>query len=899
MRTPILPSISSLFVGVGLVVGLAALGVAPAWAQDGPDLPPLPGSLGGPLTPGPKIPVGPLAGPGGPVQPPPQIEPERDESPSATITSGDAGTGSATVQRVPCVPANTKVTMDFMDSPLLDVTKYMAEITCRNFILGDKLDGQVTIISHKQVSVAEAYEAYLSALEVAGYTTVTVGKNTKVIKTAQASQAPLRIGHDASIPETDNFVTQIIQLENVSVSSITSIISGLAGPSAKIITYDPSNTIIITDAGYNIRRVYRIVKELDVAAPRASLEVIPIRYAVAADVQRILESLYPPATSTASSSSAASAAPATTNRRRRRNEEPAAPAASGSVTSVSGEGSYISKMMSDDRTNALIVLANSDALAAIKDVIAKIDVDVDPYSRATIHVIQLNYAKAEDVANVLSNLTDGSRSGSSGSSRSTSSRSSSSSSRNTSRNTNSSRNVGAGFGKPGQSGGAGPEGLPGGAVPGVPTPAGGGSGGGSAAFDEGLRITADENTNRLLVVASPDDFKVLSRVVKELDVRRQQVFIEAVVIEVGGEDTLDTGIGVHGGIPTAAGGLSYGSGQLNASSLSLPLDTAGLISGLAVGVLAPAIDIPLLGADGSSSTISVPAFGIALNALASNSQVEILSNPSLLCVDNEEATINVGRNVPFPVSAGRDNNNNAIVSYQREDVGITLKVTPQINEANFVTMELNLQVQEVEEDSSGLDVNTAGFITSKRETENVVVVRDNQTIVIGGLIGNTETEVKTKIPILGDLPLVGVLFRGKRNVERKTNLLIFITPHVINEPADLEEVYRVKMLQRDEFLRRFYGKSREAQEGEFQALMRSSMNFIDQASEYRQKDAPDPGDGGFEIGGQSEAVPQPGLGPLSEPYTPRTRDAIPAPQPADEPADEPADGGGVDPDEEP
>ena len=202
-------------------------------------------------------------------------------------------------------------------------------------------------------------------------------------------------------------------------------------------------------------------------------------------------------------------------------------------------------------------------------------------------------------------------------------------------------------------------------------------------------------------------------------------------------------------------------------------------------------------------------------------------------MDNEEASIVVGRNIPFPVSTGRDNNNNPIISYQREDVAITLKVTPQINESDYVTLTVFQEVQEVEEDSQGLDVATAGFITSKRSADTTVVVRDNQTVVIGGLIGATDTEVETKIPILGDIPIFGKLFRGKRVSSRKSNMLIFLTPHVIDDESDLEEVYRIKVAQRQEFIRRFYGKSRDLQEKELANILSYSMNQIDQPSRYR------------------------------------------------------------------
>lgn len=827
---------------------LAGLAASPAHAEGGKgqDAPgadvPLPGPPG--MPPGPRA-GGPMPGGPAPGGPAPGGQPARrpdSGSDDQVDAAPAAAAGSVNQKKVPCVPPSAKVTMDYVDASLMDVTKYMAEITCRNFILSDDLKGQITIISHQQVQVAEAYEAYLSALEVAGYTTVTVGKNTKVVATSKAANTPLKVYEDGDVPATDNFVTQIIQLENVTVADVSSLVKDLAGSSAKIIGYAPTNTLIITDAAYSIRRVYRIVKQLDVAAPKSKLEVIPIKYANAADVEKILEEVYGVAASSGSSSSTSSSGSADRPARRRARDAAAAAdaAPSASATNVGTDSSYISKIISDERTNSLIVLANEQALATIKELVARVDIDIDPASRSQIHVLYLQHAKASDVASVLGNLSEGrgTSSSSSSSSRSSSGSRSSSSSRRSGSSASSGRS-GGNF-RPGEPGGAGPDGAfePGGAGPdgAVGPAAGGGLPGGApgtvvAAFDSGMRVTADENTNSLVIIAAPEDFQVLKGVVDRLDIQRRQVYVEAVVVEVGSTDTMDLGLSYHGGKPTDTGGLNYASGQFGSSSAALPIDTTtgSLLSGLAVGVFGAAIPLTIAGMQ-----VDIPAFGVALNALASNSDVSILSNPNLLVVDNEEATITVGRNVPFPVSSGYSSTGQPVVSYQRQDVGITLQVTPQINEANEVTMDLSLEVAEVEEgsDSGG------GFTTSKRKTENVVVVRDNQTIVIGGLIGNTESKGETKIPILGDIPLIGFLFRGKADTERKTNLLIFLTPHVINEPADLEEVYRVKMAQREEFLKRFYGKSREQQEVEFRSLMTGSMNFVDNPSVYRTKAAP-------------------------------------------------------------
>lgn len=914
-------------VGVPLVLGLVAH--APAYAQDAePEAEPAPSPVepgsapGGPdrVRPlGGNLPM-PMGGPGGPggfERPPGEGGEKQGQSisPRGGGDGPDSGPAAVSTQRAPCVESKGKITMDYIDAPVADVVKYMAEITCKNFIIKDDLSGKITIISHQQVSVSEAYEAFLSALEVVGYTTVAVGKNTKVVPTTEAANSPLKIYQtDDDLPSTDNFVTQIIQLENVPVSEMASVVKELAGAKVRVVAYAPTNTLIVTDSAFNIRRVYKIISQLDVAAPKSKLVVMRFKYAAAADVEKILEEVYGVAASSSSSSSNTSTRETANSRRQKKGETGAAATPGSTSMSVGTEGVFISKIISDERTNSVILMANEAALADVQALVAKLDVDIDPSSRSQIHVVYLANAKAADVAGILRDLSyssnSGSRSGSSTSSgnRSSSGRSTGSSNSSRSGSSGSSRgnygSSGGGFGGSSSSGssrGGFGGGMPGGA-PGDPpafgtTPAG--STGVVAAFDNGMRVTADVNTNSLVVIAAPEDFRVLKQVIDKLDIMRRQVFVEAVVLEVGSEDEFDFGIGYHMGAIDGSGTTSFGSSQLNGSSVGLSLSDA--LSGLAMGVFGQNIDIPYTDSSGASSTIPIPAFGIAINALASNSGVDILSNPSLLIIDNEEAKINVGRNVPFPVSSGRDSNNNPIVSYQRQNVGIELKVTPQINETNFVTMQITLTVAEVEEDSSGLDVSTAGFITSERGTENVVVVQDNQTIVIGGLIGNTQTNVETKVPILGDIPLIGALFRGNRNTERKTNLLIFMTPHVINEPADLEEVYRVKWLQRQEFIRRFYGKSRDKQQEEMGKILAGSLNMIDQPSQYRAKALPVPreqviGSGSsttiLDPAGQTGgATPDAATSPATSPTPTTASPAVPAtiimpvtPVPSTEPA---------------
>jgi general secretion pathway protein D len=760
-------------------------------------------------------------------------------------------------QKPPKMDGAKTINIDFVETPLSDVVKFMAQVTGRNFILTDDLKGEVTIISHKPVPVRTAYEAFISALEVHGYTTVTVGGMTKIVPTANAANAPIPIYTSGIIPyDTDNFVTQIIQLENVSVSDVSSVVKDLGGKGAKIIAYAPTNTLIITDAAVNIRRVYRILSQLDVASPKSKMEIIPLSFATATEVEKVIEELYG-SQETASANSKSSSAQSRDRSRRRRGKKSSTPQATGaSASNVGAEGKYIEKIISDERTNSLIVMANEEAIAAVKDLIAELDVDVDPSRLAQIHVVYLEHAKAEDVAQVLSQLGNGSGNSSSSSRNSRNSRNSSSSSRR----------------RPGQ----------------APTPGRGGnaegeSGGAVAAFEEGLRITSDESTNSLVLIATRDQFAIINQVIDKLDIPRKQVFVEAVILEMATDDANTAGLSFHAGSPNAQGGTNIYSAQMGGTSSAVP--DQSLLSGMAVGVFGPSIPVALgpasSGTDSEgagASTVNIPAFGIVLNALQTNSAVNIVSTPNILTMDNEEAKIVVGRNVPFPVGQTQTSIGFPVTNFQREDVAITLKVTPQINESDFVTLETFLEIQEIEGDVAGT-ADQGGPTTSKRSVENTIVVKDNQTIVVGGLISETTNETETKIPILGDIPLIGNLFRGSADQSRKSNLMIFLTPHIIDEPADLEEIYRVKWAQRQEFIRRFYGRSREEQEAEMARLMSFSFNQIDQPSKFRGSTRDS---GKYQVvGEQAPSSPASTGAPVTEPAPSTT------PPPSDESAPTP------------
>jgi general secretion pathway protein D len=342
-------------------------------------------------------------------------------------------------------------------------------------------------------------------------------------------------------------------------------------------------------------------------------------------------------------------------------------------------------------------------------------------------------------------------------------------------------------------------------------------------FEGDMQISADKATNSLVIVSSLRDYVSLKSVIDVLDTMQRQVFVEAVIMEVSLEKNRDIGLGVHGGGVVGSGdnkSLIYGSSQPGTSSNSLtqPLSVASL-SGLAAGVRGP--DIPesadLIG-------VSVPAFGVALYALQTNSDVNVLSTPQVLATDNVEASIQVGENVPVQQStnsaaslinqlSGSSSATSGVASsglaalatygglgtsIGRQNVGITLKVTPHINDDNQVRLEIDLEISEVK----SIDP-TTGPTISKQNAVTTSVVSDQQTIVIGGLITDNQVETTTKVPVLGDIPILGVLFRHKSSLTKKRNLLIFLTPYIVRSAEDFREIFSRKMAERREFIERY------------------------------------------------------------------------------------------------
>lgn len=688
-------------------------------------------------------------------------------------------------KRAPKVPPGTKVKVDWAEMDLQQLTRRMVEMTGRSVIMGESLEGKkVTIYAPTQVTIENAWQIYLSALRTAGYTLVPSGGGTlKVVKREEAAAEPIDTVTGNDTRDGQTYITRLIRLDNIPVDDITKVLQKLVASEGSMVSYQPNNTLIITDTEVNINRLMGIIAILDVEAPKEVLEVVEIKFAEANAVAEIIRQVYGDESAGRGTARTGST---TASRRSRRPTE----GGGASTTDVEGQSS-ISKIIPDERTNSLIILATEKALEDIRQLVAQLDYEVDPLLKSDIHVVFLEHAKAEEMATTLSNLASDAGRGGATARRPT---------------TSGTRTAAT-----------------------AARPAAASADGTVATFEGGVKVTADEATNALVITASYNDFIILKRVIDKLDVRRRQVFVEGVILEISQDRSSDLGISYHGGAPLGTdSGDGFLFGARGSQSILPPLTDTTSLAGMALGVFGASIPISIPTAAGAVD-FDLPAFGVFLQALQSDQEVNILSTPQIMTLNNKEAEIVVGENVPFLSGSTITGTGLQTVNITREDVALKLKVKPQVNEGNEVTLEINQEITEVVASTAG---DQKGPTTTKRTATTTVSVPDNQTVVIGGLISSKLSTAESKVPILGDIPLIGVLFRRTSKTERKSNLLIFLTPHVIDSPEDLQDVYRIKMLQRQEFIRRFYGKSREEQLQEMSSLLQYSMNLPGYESAY-------------------------------------------------------------------
>ncbi|MBU1070664.1 type II secretion system secretin GspD [Myxococcota bacterium] len=729
-----------------------------------------------------------------PIRPTVQPGNTSGAKPPAPGSTGDAGTAKDDPNFNECknIPGYRKMKVTLKpESTLADLVSWISSITCKRFIVSAGLRAQrVTIYSPSEVTAYEAYKAFLSSLEAMNLTIQQSGQYYKVIEIAGANSVvqPLTVPGEA-VANNESFTTAMIHVKHASVSEVAEILGKFKSKYGDITTYSPTNLLIITDMGTSITRLLKILSQLDIEGVHDErVWVLKVKNADAEEVATKLTEVFD--VSESGSSGTNTPAPNMGGRRRGQTAptkvyNPQTPGGSGGVQNV-GTKNSISKIIAEPRTNSLIIVANDAAYLELLALFQKLDVPL-PGGEEKINIVYLENAVAEDMAGLLSALTGGTNSGTS---RTTSTSRTSRTSR-----TSTNRNQRGGN----QYGGY--------------NPMGGWGGGGNAEslFQGPVQIQPDPATNSLVIVASNKDFLSIKRVIKELDRPRRQVFVEVTILEVSLDKTRNIGMSFHGGDPMGSGdkqSFLFGGSITNSSMNSIIMNPLSLM-GMAVGLRGPEIKDAesLLGIPG----ISFPSFGVMFQALQSNNAVNVISSPHILTTDNEEAEITVGENVPFQsgyssissLASSFSSSSSALssmpmVSVQRQDVALKLKLTPHVNQSDFVRMEVDQEINEVK----SID-QVVGPTTSKRKATTVVVVKDQQTVVIGGLITEKIKENVQKVPLLGDIPILGYMFKSTTRITEKTNLLIFITPYIIRDESDLRRIFMEKVKLRKEFIEKY------------------------------------------------------------------------------------------------
>ncbi len=581
------------------------------------------------------------------------------------------------------------VTIDFNNVDINVFIKFISELTGKNFIVDQRVRGNVTIISPTKISVAEAYKVFESVLDVHGFSTVQAGKVTKILPSPEArtSDIPTRTSTQPIAPQ-DQLVTQLIPLTYADPNEIKRLFTPMVSKTSLIVAYEPTNMLIVTDVLSNIQRLIKILKEIDVAGVGREISVIPLQHADSTKMVETLTALFQPK---------------------------GAPKQRASTTRDD------TKFVADERTNTLIVLANEVEMARVRQLIDFLDRET-PRGKEKIRVYYLEYADAEEIAKVLQNLP--------------------------SKETTATKEKAA----------AGAAGAP--------------------LLSGKVNITADKATNSLVITASSDDYTVVEEVIKKLDIPRPMVYIEAVIMEVNAQRDFSLGTEWTAAGDTTIGNrdAAVGGGFLTPTS-AIPGLTQGILpQGFSFGVFTEAIDIA--GIKFNNLTALVTAF-------KQDRDVNILQTPQILTTENEEAKINVGRNIPFQTRTSTTDNE-TFNSFEYRDVGTILKITPHISIERLVRLTIGLEVSALE--------STTDFrpTTLKRTIDTTVIVDDKSTIVIGGLIDDTSAVAEFKVPLLGDIPVLGWLFKYQNRSQQKTNLYIFLTPHVINNPSEAAAVYGQK-----------------------------------------------------------------------------------------------------------
>lgn len=590
--------------------------------------------------------------------------------------------------------------LNFKDAEVQELIKFVADATGLTFVVDPKVRGKIKVISTEAVDEKQLYDLFLSILEIHGFAAVRQGNVVRVVPDRTARSMPVPVSAASSKQDNSEYVTQVIQLDNINAAKLIPILRPLVPQQAHMAAYADSNAIILSDTAANIARIKELIERID----RNSLqetELVRLEHASAEETVRILEKLVQ--------------------------------TMPGMDKSMPSQKTI--QMVADKRTNSILLTGDPLGRARIRGLLKHLDSPLEAAGNAK--VVFLRYAKAKDLAQVLTKVT---------------------------------QNMAK--------------------LDAEKTPE-------KRAAGATATIEADESTNAVIVTADADVMASLDGIIKRLDIPRAQVLVEAIIVEIEDSDGRDLGVewfaankngGFGGHIQNQAtllGGLADSATEA---------DPADALDALATAIGASGTKGALYGIgkfdEDGTSIVAV------LNALQAQGKANVLSTPSIMTLDNTEASIMVGQEVPFVTgsytsaasgggAAGGSAIGNPFQTINRENVGITLKVTPHINEGDSIVLEIEQEVSGV---TPSPVAGASDLVTNERRIETSVLTGNSETIVLGGLIEDKVSEKVSKVPFLGDIPGLGYLFKTTRSEKRKVNLMVFIKPTIIRDSKTMETV---------------------------------------------------------------------------------------------------------------
>jgi general secretion pathway protein D len=628
-----------------------------------------------------------------------------------------ASTGEASTAS----PASTTepVMLNFVNADIDAVVRAIGQYTSRTFVVDPRVKGTLSLVTERPVTREQAYEQLLTALRLQGFTIVQTGNVARVLPEADAKlQGGAVVSPQASAPR----VTQVFRLQYESATAMVPILRPLIAPNNTISAYPQNNTLVITDYADNLRRIQRIIESIDTPAT-SETEIIPIKYGLAMEIGTVVNRML----------------------------DEGARAAGQAIDA----GQRVS-VLAEPRTNALILRAPSAArMMVAKNLIAKLDQPA--LTPGNINVVYLRNAEAAKIAPLLRAIISSDPSF-------------------VPQTTGSGLSPATGI-----SSGAGmttQQPALGAAAPGQqPTTGAGGTGPLSG------MIQADPATNSLIITAPEPLYRNIRQIIDKLDVRRAQVVIESLIAEVSAEKAAEFGIqwqslgNINDSGTNVIGGTNFGVGGTNIINAAQNIGSVG--QGLNIGIVQGKVNIPGIG--------EILNLGFLARALETKADANILSTPTIQTLDNEEAKFLVGQNIPLITGSyantgagGTAAGVNPFQTFERRDIGLQLRVRPQISEGGVVRLAI---YQELSSIQNTLTAAQGGIITNKRSFESMVLVEDGNIVVLGGLIEDKTDNSRSQVPILGSIPIIGELFKYENRKRTKTNLLVFLRPYVVRDEA--------------------------------------------------------------------------------------------------------------------